>query len=136
MAFAGRTRLPLDTMAYLRGIAAAGGINSNVEEMGQWVRLMLAGGVLDGKRLVSEQGFRELLRPAVATSSGHYGLGMEIDEWHGYRLYHHRGGVLGFNARCDLLPVRDFGWVILTNVDDQALPQAIRESLYEQLLFP
>src|SRR6202011_851514 len=34
--------------------APAGAINSNARDMAQWLRLMLAGGVVDGKRLVSE----------------------------------------------------------------------------------
>jgi CubicO group peptidase (beta-lactamase class C family) len=129
-----RTRLPMDTMAYLHGIAAAGGINSNAEEMANWLRLLLGGGILDGKRLLSDAGYRELITPAIRTSSGHYGLGMEIEEWHGYRSYFHRGGVLGFAARFDILPAERLGWAVLTNVDDEALPRAIRESVYEILV--
>ncbi len=129
-----RRELPMDTLAYLDGILPAGGINSNAEDMARWVRLMLGHGVLDGGRLVSEAGYRDILTPAVATNAGQYGLGMFIEAWHGQRLYHHPGGVIGFSTRCDLLPDRSLGWVVLTNVDDQTLPKAIREIIYESLV--
>lgn len=121
-----RRQLPTDTLAYLSGITPAGGLNSNAEDMAQWLRLMLAGGVLDGRRLVSETGFRELHTPAVTTPVGKgYGLGWFIEDWHGHRLVNHGGGVIGFGARCDLLPALGLGWVVLTNVDDLALPNSI-----------
>ena len=41
----------------LVNIAPAGAIASNVVDLSQWIRLMLGGGVLDGKRIVSERGF-------------------------------------------------------------------------------
>ena len=131
---ASRRRLPMDTLDYLTGILAAGGINSNAEEMANWIRMLLGGGVLNGDRLVSDAGFRELMTPAIATQSGHYGLGMEMAEWHGERLYYHRGGVLGFAARFDILADRRLGWAILANVDDQALANAIREAIHEHLI--
>ncbi len=129
-----RRQLPMDTLDYLSGIAAAGGVNSNADDMAQWLRLMLAGGILDGKRLVSETGYRQLLAPAVKTGGGEYGLGLFIEDWRGHRLYHHPGGVLGFGTRCDLVPDQRLGWVVLTNVDDQALPKEVREIIYVHLL--
>jgi hypothetical protein len=37
-------------------------------------------------------------------------------------------------TRCEFLPDQHLGWVVLTNVDDQALPKAIREIVYANLL--
>ncbi len=130
-----RRQLPMDTLAYLSGIAPAGGINSNAEDMAQWLRLMLAAGMLDGRRLVSESGFRTLLTTAVTTPAGkRYGLGWFIEDWHSYQLVNHPGGVIGFATRCDLLPERGLGWVVLTNVDDLAFSNAVREIVYQHLL--
>ncbi len=129
-------RMPPDTLAFLAGIAPAGGINSNAEDMARWLRLMLGGGMLDGQRLVSEKRFQELLKPAVGTAGGQYGLGLFIEEWHGHRTYFHPGGVLGFGTLCEFVPDLDLGWVVLTNVDDQQLPKAIREILYAHLVAP
>ena len=41
----------------LPAIAPAGAINSSARDMAQWLRLMLGGGVFEGKRLVSEKSF-------------------------------------------------------------------------------
>lgn len=131
-----RDRLPTESLAFLDGIAPAGAIVSNVEDMAQWLRLMLGGGVLDGRRLVSEAGMKEILADAVRTQGGHYGLGLFNEDWHGHRLYSHPGGVLGFGSRCEFLPDQGLGWVVLTNVDDQALPKEVREIVYRSLVAP
>jgi CubicO group peptidase (beta-lactamase class C family) len=129
-------RYSMDTLAFLAGIAPAGGIVSNAGDMAQWVRLMLGGGALDGRRLVSEKGYQELLTPAVRTSGGQYGLGLFIEDWHGHRIYYHPGGVPGFGTRCVFVPDLGLGWVVLTNVDDQRLPKAIGELVYANLVTP
>ena len=78
-----------------------------------------------------------MLTPAVRTSSGgQYALGWFVEDWHGLRLYSHPGGVTGFGTRCEFLPDQRLGWVILTNVDDQAVPKAFREIVYTNLLRP
>jgi len=42
--------------------------------------------------------------------------------------------VAGYGSRCKFLPERRVGWMVLTNVDDQALPKAIRELICLELL--
>lgn len=129
-------RIPMDELAFLAGIAPAGGLNSNAEDMAQWLRLMLGGGMLDGRRLLSDKGYHELLTPLVEMAGGQYGLGLFMEEWHGHRVYFHPGGVRGFGTRCEFVPDLGLGWVVLTNVDDQQLPQAIREIIYAYLAAP
>ena len=38
--------------------------------MSHWVRLMLAGGEFDGKRIVSEKSFKEILKPQITIALG------------------------------------------------------------------
>src|SRR5262245_54484768 len=45
--------------------APAGAINSSSRDMAQWVRFMLDNGVFNGRRLVSEKGFDELVRKQI-----------------------------------------------------------------------
>lgn len=52
------------------------------------------------------------------------------------RVYYDPGGVLGFRTRCEFVPALGLGWVVLTNVDDQQLPKAIREIVYANLVAP
>lgn len=130
-----RTRVPPTRLVYLPAIAPAGNINSNAEDMSRWARMLVGGGVLEGRRIVSDSGFKKMLTPAVQTSSGgQYALGWFVEDWHGLRLYSHPGGVTGFGTRCEFLPDQRLGWVILTNVDDQVLPKAVREIIYDNLL--
>ena len=44
----------------------AGAINSNVKDMSQWALLTLRGGVFEGKRLVSEKGFAEIVKKHIS----------------------------------------------------------------------
>ncbi|HJU73525.1 MAG TPA: serine hydrolase domain-containing protein [Gemmatimonadaceae bacterium] len=130
----GRTRVAPKRLVYNTAMAPAANINSNAEDMAQWIRLLANGGMFDGKRLVSDSAFKEMLTPAVRTGGGHYALGWFVEDWHGLRLYSHPGGVAGYGTRCEFLPDQRLGWVVLTNVDDQQLPKAIREAIYANLL--
>ena len=121
-------------MFWLDGIEAAGAIWTNADDIARWLRMLAGGGVLDGKRIVSDSLLRELLSPAVRAGGRHYGLGWFIENWHGERLYTHAGGVSGFGALCEFVPSLGLGWAILTNVDDGTLPRAVREMIYESLV--
>ena len=46
-------------------VAPAGSINSSARDMGEWLRFVLNGGAVGGKRLVSEKGFDEWLKPQM-----------------------------------------------------------------------
>src|SRR5262245_17445321 len=62
--------------------APAGAIDSSARDMAQWVRLMLGNGVFDGRRLVSEKGFDELLKKQINIAGNvNYGLGWFLREW-------------------------------------------------------
>jgi CubicO group peptidase (beta-lactamase class C family) len=129
-----QTRVRPTRLVYNTAIAPAANLNSNVEDMARWLRMLVGGGALDGHRIVSNSGFKEMLTPAVRTAGGSYALGWFVEDWHGMRLYSHPGSVAGYGARCEFLPDQHLGWVVLTNVDDQQLPKAIREVVYLNLL--
>lgn len=65
---------------------------------------------------------------------GHYGLGLFIEEWHGHRVYFHSGGIPGFGSRFEFMPDQQLGFVVLTNVDDNKLPKAVRGVLFTNLV--
>lgn len=130
-----RTAVKPTRLFYNVAIAPAANINSTADDMGRWLRLLTAGGSIDGKPVVSGSALRQLLTPAVTTASGgRYALGWFVESWHGITLNSHPGGVSGYGTRCEFLPEQRVGWVVLTNVDDQALPKAIREAIYAHLL--
>ncbi len=129
-----RTRYPLNRLNFLEREAPAAAMNSNVRELAQLLRLFLNRGVLDGKRLMSDQAFNEMQASHATTRSGHYALGLFIEDREGNRIYYHTGGVSGFGSRFEFMPERNLGFVVLTNVDDSRLPKAIREIVYRNLM--
>ena len=107
-------RLP---MRVLDTIAPAGAINSNVLDMAQWLRLQLADGVIDGRRLLAAEQIAAMRTPQIEIGGGtSYGLGWMLGEWNGRRVVEHGGNIDGFAAEVALLPEEHLGFVLLTNV--------------------
>ncbi|HEX8294222.1 MAG TPA: serine hydrolase [Pyrinomonadaceae bacterium] len=119
----------------LPAIAPAGAINSNARDMAQWLRLMLGGGVFEGKRLVSEKNFAELVRPQMKIAgSVSYGLGWFLREWKGHKVLEHGGNIDGFNAQVALMPDQRLGFVMLTNVSASPLPASAMNVIWSNLV--
>jgi CubicO group peptidase (beta-lactamase class C family) len=97
--------------------APAGAINSSARDMAQWVRLMLNNGSLNGKRLVSEKSFDELVRQQMSIAGPvDYGLGWFLRQWNGHKVVEHGGNIDGFNSQVAFMPDQKLGFVLLTNV--------------------
>lgn len=119
-------------------IAPAGSINSNVEDMAQWVRLQLGGGVYQEKRLVSAAAIKEMHTPqtiirlegtqAILYPEAHflsYGLGWFLSDYRGRKIVEHGGAIDGMRAEVAMIPEEKLGLVILTNLHGTILPQAL-----------
>jgi CubicO group peptidase (beta-lactamase class C family) len=108
-------------------IAAAGGVISNAKEMGQWLRLLLGGGAIDGKRVVSERGFETMLvNRAEISKDTSYCMGLyvrECEDWPGHPIYYHRGNITGFNVEFFVIPDQKLGFAVLTNIRNSRLPR-------------
>jgi len=116
---------------------ADGAINSNAKDMGQWLRLLLGGGSIDGKRIVSEAGFQEMLTKHSEVWGEPYGLGLwayNREKSLGIQLYGHPGGVDGFNALFIFAPARKLGFAILTNAYGSTLCDATATIILSHLL--
>ncbi len=116
-------------------IAPAGAINSNAQDMAQWLRLMLGGGVFEGKRLVSEKNFAELSAKHmdIAGPVG-YGYGWFLRDWHGHKVVEHGGNIDGFTAEVALMPDQKLGFVLLTNLNVTPLPPLAVDLVWDDLL--
>jgi CubicO group peptidase (beta-lactamase class C family) len=129
--------LRLLPMRDLTNIAPAGAINSNVIDMAQWIRLMLGGGQIDGKRLISAGSYRELVSPHISAGPNRaYGYGWVLDTWHGHRQIWHNGGIDGFNAHLAMLPDEHLGFILLTNISESGLPNAAVDAVFSELTAP
>lgn len=115
--------------------APAGAINSSARDMAQWVRLMLSNGTIDGRRLVSEKGFDELVRKQVNIAGAvDYGLGWFLRQWNGHKVIEHGGNIDGFNAQVALMPDQKLGFVLLTNVTASSLGSAAMNTIWKSFV--
>jgi CubicO group peptidase (beta-lactamase class C family) len=127
-------------------IRASGSIKAGVRDLSQWVRMQLAGGALDGRRVVSAAALAETHTPQVvlpldrrrARATGatqvSYGLGWQITDYRGHAVLLHGGAVDGFRAVIVLLPKDHLGVVLLTNLDETEVVSAVGYALLDLLL--
>lgn len=118
-------------------LRASGSIKAGVRNLGPWLRFQLAGGVFDGKRLVSAAALGETHRPQVVVPGDglqSYGLGWHITEYRGRPVLEHGGAVDGFRARVVLVPGTRLGVAVLTNLEDSDLATAAANALLDRFL--
>jgi CubicO group peptidase (beta-lactamase class C family) len=122
-------------MREIPAAAPAGAINSNARDMAQWLRLMLGEGVFEGKRLVSEKNFKELVAVQNKVAGNvNYGLGWFLREWHGHKVVEHGGNIDGFNALVAMMPDQKLGFVMLTNISGSPLGPYAMETIWLNLV--
>jgi CubicO group peptidase (beta-lactamase class C family) len=115
--------------------APAGAINSSARDMAQWLRFMLGGGTIDGKRLVSEKGFNETISKQMnIAGSVSYGLGWFLRDWNGHKVVEHGGNIDGFNSQVALMPDQKLGFVLLTNVTGSPLGGFAMNTVWKNLV--
>jgi CubicO group peptidase (beta-lactamase class C family) len=140
-------RVVAQSMTDYSRIAPAGTIKSSVQDMAQWLRFQLAGGVIDGKRLISAEALQETKTPqtvirvegAVRDANPEsnveaYGLGWVIQDYRGDILVSHAGALNAFRTQVALLPKRNAGVVVMSNLGRGYAVIALRDAILDQLL--
>ncbi len=116
-------------------VAPAGSINSTAADMAKWVQFVLDGGSVGGKRLVSEAGFNEWIKPQMkigGTTS--YGLGWFVQKWKDLTVVQHGGNIDGFNSMVAMIPEKKLGFVLLTNVSASSLGDDMMPVVWQNML--
>jgi CubicO group peptidase (beta-lactamase class C family) len=115
---------PIDWYPDDNQIRASGSVKTSARDLGRWLRFQLAGGVIDGKRVLSAKTLAETHTPQVVcppepdryppddVTQISYGLGWRILDYRGVRMLEHGGAVDGFRARIVLLPKQRLGLVV------------------------
>lgn len=118
--------VPLSHMSITQGEAAAG-IYSSVHDLGAWMILNLNHGNWNNKEIISEENHSLMWQPHTninfnAVPKGHYksqfrayGLGWSIDDYNGYTVVGHGGGLPGMLSKTRMIPELGIGVVVLTN---------------------
>ncbi len=130
----GQQYVPSKTSNRFYSVAPAAGVNASVEDMAQWMLLMLGHRpeVLDSLTLMEiereqvavspRENVMRAWRPVEASG---YGLGWRTAVKNGTRIVFHGGFVRGYRAEIMLLPDEDIGLVMLTNSFNQFIGQSL-----------
>lgn len=127
----------------LDNIGPAGSINSNVEDLARWMQMQLAGGrpVIQGKTFQETHTPQMAMRPedwgrnfTDETNQISYGLGWFLQDYRGHHTVNHGGAIDGFRAQITLLPRDNYGIVVLANLGEANMPEALRWKIVDHLL--
>lgn len=101
---------------------AAGGMGTTARDLGQWMRLNLNGGKVDGKQIVSERAMKSLhQRQSDAPPRGKllkldgFGLAWMLGNYRDRPMIAHGGGYLAAAAYITMLPEEKVGVAVLVN---------------------
>jgi CubicO group peptidase (beta-lactamase class C family) len=125
----------------------AGSINSTARDLARWVQFHLGDGTWNGKRLVSAASFAEPHTPQniirmegqakaqnPETLQMSYGMAWVVQDYRGHLLFGHAGAIDGFRAHLALLPRDRLGIVLLNNLHETRMNQALANNLIDRLL--
>ena len=119
---------------------AAGGINTSVAAIANWMKFLLAEGEFQGERLLSASLVREMQAPRVHSSGPefefghtHYGLGFVSTSYRGERIVGHSGGWLGWSTLMRLAPERNFGMAVFCNVSGAPIPSILINYVFDRI---
>ncbi len=126
-------------------IAPAGQINSNAEEMGRYLLMLLNGGSFEGRQVLSEADVQKMISAQMVVSGppdprypelgdSAYGLGLSVSSYRGHRLVHHGGAIDGYRSNLALLPEDKVGVVVLSNLGGVGFADAVTYDLFDRLL--
>lgn len=121
--------------------APAGGVSSTVRDLARWMRLVLAGGSLDGTKILTPDQLAPVRTPhsisspprTAADRTGMYGLGMNVgSDPSGRATLSHSGAfATSVGTAYTLLPSESLGIVTLTNGMAIGVAEAVNQSFLD-----
>ena len=130
------------------GVAPAGAINSNLEDMSKWLIALMNDGKAGDRTVIPVSVLRATLQPAISLPNTQlesrgwgeilnaaYGMGRFTSSYRGHLMTYHGGDINGFHSQVSCLPNDGYGVVVLV-IGDHAAPlyNAVSYSVYERLL--
>ncbi|HVF71572.1 MAG TPA: serine hydrolase [Chthoniobacterales bacterium] len=121
----------------------AGAINSSVDEMAHYARMMLAGGMFEGKRVLLESDVQAMMQPQVPIGKDlfsdvfgfrNYGMGLFVQTYRGIEIAHHGGNLDGLSASLVLVPSKKIAVIVLANRTGTRLRDALPFEIIDRLL--
>ena len=121
----------------------AGAINSSADEMARYARMMLAGGLFEGKRVLLETDVQAMMQPQMPIGKDlfsdlfgfrNYGMGLFVQTYRGIEIAHHGGNIDGLSSSIVLVPSKKIGVVVLANRSGTRLRDALPFEIIDRLL--
>ena len=118
----------------------AGGINTSIASLANWLRFHLDNGTFDGQRLLSPTLIQELHTPRVYVTASefaefgdaHYGLGFGAQTYRGERVVSHGGGWIGWSTLLTMLPDHGIGVAVFTNLGDNPVASILANHVFDR----
>jgi CubicO group peptidase (beta-lactamase class C family) len=121
----------------------AGAINSSVDEMARYARMMLAGGMFEGKRVLLDSDVQAMMQPQMPVGKDlfsdvfgfrNYGMGLFVQTYRGIEIAHHGGNIDGVSALIVFVPSRKIGVIVLANRSGTRLRDGLPFEIIDCLL--
>jgi len=130
------------------GLAAAGAIISNIEDLSHWLIALMNNGKYDGKQVLPPRVLQATLEPAIAlpNAAGEtrgwwevlnsaYGMGRQTASYRGKLITIHGGDLPGFHSQISFMPNEHIGVIVFVIGNHLApLYNPISYNVYERLL--
>jgi CubicO group peptidase (beta-lactamase class C family) len=130
------------------GVAPAGAIISNLEDLSHWLIALMNDGKYGGKQVLPPEVLKTTLEPAIALPNtlaetrgywellnAAYGMGRETASYRGHLLTFHGGDIDGFHSQISFLPRERIGVIVFVIGDHCAsLYNTVSYNVYERLL--
>ena len=109
---------PSKVYPYNRMHSPSSNLHSNVEDMARWALANLNHGELDGRRILKEQTYDIIWKPAHKLSDGRaVGISWFLGEYRGQATVSHSGGDTGYATFLMLLPDKKMAVFLMANCD-------------------
>lgn len=124
----------------------AGAINSNVNEMANWVITWINGGKFNGKEILPSSYVTQAMSSQMVVAPGlpdpeipdaqfnNYGFGWFLTSYRGHYRVEHGGNIDGFSASTSFFPTDSIGIIVLSNQNGSAVPGIVRNIIADRLL--
>src|SRR5215467_2756388 len=130
------------------GVAPAGAVISNIDELSHWLIALMNDGKYSGKQVLPASVLKATLQPAIALPNAGgealgywelinsaYGMGRWTASYRGKLLTYHGGDLPGFHSQVSFMPNDKIGVIVFVISDHSAaLYNIISYNVYERLL--
>ena len=130
------------------GVAPAGAIISNINELSHWLVALMNDGNYNGKQVLPPNVLKATLQPAIGLPNAlgealgywevlnpDYGMGRQTASYRGHLMTFHGGDLPGFHSQVSFLPNEKIGVIVLV-IGDHAAPlyNVVSYNVYERLI--